>query len=39
MLADQRIDDLVQSLARHHLIELIKGQFDAVVGDAACGKL
>ena len=34
VLGDQRLDDLVERLARDHLVELVEGQVDAVVGDA-----
>src|SRR5450631_3266878 len=39
MLGDERVDDLVQRLAFHHLRQLVQGQIDAVVGDAALRKI
>ncbi len=35
MLGDQRVDDLAQRLALHHLGQIVERQIDAVVGDAA----
>ena len=35
VLGDQRVDDLVQRLALHHLGQIVERQVDAVVGDAA----
>ena len=39
MLGHQRVDDLVQGLAFHHLRQLVQRQIDAVVGDAALRKI
>ena len=35
MVGDQRVDDLAQRLALHHLRQVVERQVDAVVGDAA----
>ena len=35
----QRVDDLVQGLAFHHLRQLVQRQIDAVIGDAALRKV
>src|SRR5690606_21044396 len=37
VVGDQRVDDLVD-LAFHHPVELVEGEVDAVVGDAALGE-
>src|SRR5699024_9391908 len=34
---DQRLDNLVQAAAVHHLAELVQRQVDAVIGDATLG--
>ena len=39
MLGHQRVDDLVQGLAFHHLRQLVQRQIDAVIGDAALRKI
>ena len=35
MVAQQRVDDLVERFALHDFVELVERQIDAVVGDAA----
>ena len=35
MLGDQRVDDLAQRFAFHHLGQIVERQIDAVIGDAA----
>ena len=39
VLGHQRVDDLVQRLAFHHLRQLVQRQIDAVIGDAALRKI
>ena len=39
MLGHQRVDDLAERLAFHHLRQLVERQIDAVVGDAALRKI
>ncbi len=39
LLGDQRPGQLAQRLAREHLLELVEGQVDAVVGDPVLRKL
>jgi hypothetical protein len=38
VFTDERFDHLVQ-LTRHHLVELVEGEVDAVIGDPPLGKI
>jgi hypothetical protein len=39
ILSQKRIDDFVQRLSTHHLIYLVEGQVDAMVGNSALGEI
>src|SRR5262249_3776253 len=39
IFGEDRIDDLVERLAAHHLVDLVKGQVDPMIGDPALRKI